>query len=77
MFVRPFDWSEYQTTFTSAAGVWHIDTSTNRLKRIYTQGYYDTVEEAPGGLYIYLSSMPEINRLYWNSESKTISKVQY
>ena len=77
LFVKPFDWSEYQSTFTSAAGVWHIDTSTNRLKRIYTQGYYDTVEEAPGGLYIYLSSMPEINRLYWNSDSKTITKVQY
>ena len=77
MFVKPFDWETYQSTFTSAAGVWYLNTTTNRLKRIYTSGYYDSVEEAPGGLYIYLSSLPEINRLYWNSESKTITRVDY
>ena len=77
MFVKPFDWETYQSTFTSAAGVWYLNTTTNRLKRIYTSGYHDSVEEAPGGLYIYLSSLPEINRLYWNSESKTITRVDY
>ncbi len=77
LFVKPFDWNRYPNTYTSAAGIWHIDAATNRLRRIYSQGYYDTVEEAPGGLYIYLSSMPKINRLYWNEESKTITKVEY
>ena len=77
IFVKPFDWEEYTSNFTSSPGVWHLNTATNRLKRVYTQGYYDSVEEAPGGLYIYLSSMPQINRLYWNEESKTITKVEY
>jgi hypothetical protein len=77
LFVKPFDWSKYPSNFTSAAGVWYLNTGTNRLKRMYSQGYYDSVEEAPGGLYLYLSSMPDINRLYWNEESKTLTKVEY
>ena len=77
IFVKPFDWEKYPTNFTSANGVWYLDTSTGRLRRMYTSGYYDSVEDAPGGKYIYLSSLPEINRLYWNEESKTITKVNY
>ena len=77
IFVKPFDWEKYQTTYTGTTGVWYLNTTTNRLQRLYTQGYYDSVEEAPGGLYIYLSSLPEIERLYWNAEAKTITKVSY
>lgn len=77
MFVKPFEWETYQIVTSSAMGVWHLNTTTNRLQRLYTSGYYDSVEAAPGGFYIYLSSMPKINRLYWNSESKTITKVEY
>ena len=76
IFVRPFEWKKY-ATFASANGVWHINTTTNRLRRLYTSGYYDSVEEAPGGKYIYLSSLPKISRLYWNEESKTLTKVDY
>ena len=77
VFVKPFDWDKYQSTFTGTTGVWYLNTTTNRFQRLYTSGYYDTVEEAPGGLYIYLSSLPDIERLYWNAESKTITKVSY
>jgi len=77
LFVKPFDWEKYQNIFTGTTGVWHINTATNRLQRRITSGYYDSVEEAPGGKYIYLSSMPEICRLYWNEESKTLTRVEY
>ena len=77
LYVKPFDWSEYPGSVTSAAGVWHYDPSTDRLRRIYTAGYYDSVEEAPGGFYLYLSSLPVECRLYWNSESNTLTKVDY
>ena len=77
IFVKPFDWEKYPVVVASATGVWHLNTSTNRLRRLYTSGYYDSVEEAPGGKYIYLSSLPKINRLYWNEESKTLTKVDY
>lgn len=77
LFVKPFDWDKYPSSFASVQGVWHLDTTTNRLRRMYTSGYYDSVEDAPGGKYIYLSSLPKINRLYWNEEAKTITKVDY
>lgn len=77
IFIKPFDWNKYPTTVSSATGVWYLDTTTNRLRRMYTSGYYDSVEEAPGGKYIYLSSLPKISRLYWNEETKTITKVDY
>ena len=77
IFIKPFDWEKYPSTFTSAQGVWHLDTTTNRLRRLITTGYYDSTEEAPGGLYIYLSSLPQIERLYWNAESKTLTRVDY
>ena len=77
IFVKPFDWDKYPTTMVSATGVWHLNTGSNRLQRIYTSGYYDSTEDAPGGFYLYLSSLPVECRLYWNSDSNTISKVNY
>lgn len=75
--VKPFDWDETAAMLTSAPGVWHYNPVTGRLQRIYASGYYDSTEEAPGGFYLFLSSLPKINRLYWNSDSNTISKVDY
>ena len=77
LFVKPFDWDETAAMLTSAPGVWHYNPVTGRLQRIYASGYYDSTEEAPGGFYLFLSSLPKINRLYWNSDSNTISKVDY
>lgn len=77
IYIKPFDYSEYPAMLTSAAGVWHYYPTTGRLDRIYSSGYYDTKEDAPGGFYLYLSSLPQINRLYWNDETHTLTKIDY
>ena len=76
-FVKPFDYEQCPVMLTSAPGVWHYDPTTDRIQRLYAYGYYDSVEEAPGGFYIYLSSLPDECRLYWNSETNTLTKVEY
>lgn len=77
IFIKPFDWKTYPNTIVSAAGIWYLNTATGRLRRMYTTGYYDSTEDAPGGKYVFLSSLPKIIRLYWNEESKTITKIDY
>lgn len=77
IFVKPFDYEQCPVTLTSAPGVWLYDPTTNRLQKIYAYGYYDSVEDAPGGFYIFLSSLPDECRLYWNNETNTLTKVEY
>ncbi len=77
IYVKPFDYEQCPVMLTSAPGVWRYFSSTGRLQRIYASGYYDTKEDAPGGFYIYLSSLPDECRLYWNSETNTLTKVEY
>jgi len=58
-------------------GVYHINSSNHRVQRLIDYGYYDSIEEAPGGFYIYLSTRPVVDRVYWNNETCTLTKVDY
>ena len=32
VFVKPFDWDKYQSTFGAPTGVWYLNTTTNRFQ---------------------------------------------
>lgn len=76
IFMPPFKWKNSTTSSAGAQGVWFFDEDIKKLRRLYTEGYYNTYEEGAGGGYIYLSAMAFTNKLYYDAETHTITRVE-
>ena len=77
LFSKRFDYSiqEGSVLGTSNDGILFVDTILHKATKVFTTGYYDTYEEAPGGLYIYLKGMEYAQKLYWDAANRTMTQI--
>ena len=77
LFSKRFDYSiqEGSVLGTSNDGILFVDTILHKATKVFTSGYYDTHEETPGGLYIYLGGMEYAQKLYWDAANRTMTQI--
>ena len=77
LFSKRFDYNvqESYLSTTFSEGILFVDTLLYKATKVYPSGYYDTYEETPGGLYIYLGGFEYSQKLYWDAANRTMTQI--
>ena len=77
LFSKKYDYSKQESSISNSfsEGILYVDTTFHKATKVYPGGYYDTYEETPGGLYIYLKNFEYSQKLYWDSTNHTITQI--